>query len=101
MGFVFDRVGSDRKYTKLIRHLELAVVFVAVFEGDGDQVAARVIDIGDVAVGGPDVAVTYRAARGGGDVDLDVPEVLKERHREGVAVDGGQDGVGFWGMMNS
>ena len=78
----------------LIRHLELAVVLVAVLEGDGDHVAARVVNVGDVAVGSPNVAVTYRTTRSGGDVDLNVAEVLGERHREGVAVDGGQDGVG-------
>jgi hypothetical protein len=38
------------------------------------------------------VAVAYRTARGAGDVDLYVTEVLGERHREDVAVDGGLDG---------
>ena len=82
-----------------IRHLELAVVLVAVPEGDGDHVVTRVGDVGDVAVGGPDVAVAYRTARGGGDVNLDVAEVLGERHREDVAVDGGVDGRGSWASL--
>ena len=85
---------------KLIRHLELAVIFVAVFEGDGDNVAARVVDVGDVAVRSPDMAVAYRAARSGGDVDLDVAEVLGERQRKSVAVDGGLDGGCFWHTLN-
>jgi len=78
-----------------IRHLELAVVLVPVGQGEGHDVAAGVVDIDDVAVGGPDVPVIHGAARGIGDLDLHIAEVLGEDHRQRVPVDGGLDGGAF------
>ena len=77
-----------------IRHVELAVVLVAVGEGDGDHVAACAGEVGGEAVGGPNGGVVDPIAHGGGDIDLDCSEVLGEGYREGMAVDIGQDGVG-------
>ena len=83
----------------LVRHFKLSVVLIAVPEGDGDDVVARVGDVGDVAVGSPDVAVIDRATRSSGDLDLNIAEILKEGHREGVAVDGGIDGRASWSVF--
>ena len=84
-----------------IRHLELAVVLVAVGEGDGDHVASSAGDVGGEAVGRPNGGVIDPVAQGGGDLDLDRPEVLGEGHREGMAVNIGQDGRAFGGVVNS
>ena len=83
-----------------IRHLELAVVLVAVGQGEGHDVAAGVVKVGDVAVGGPDVPVIHGAARGIGDLDLHIAEVLGENHRQLVPVDGGLDSGGFGYSLN-
>ena len=85
----------------LIRHLELAVVLVAVGEGEGDYVASRVGDVEHHAVGRWGADEVHRQACGGGDVDGDLAKVLGEGHREEMAVDGGNDGVGFGFLMNS
>ena len=71
----------------LIRHLELAVVLIAVGEGDGDHVTACAGEVGGKAIGRPNRGVFYPVAQGGGDIDLDRPEVLGEGYCEGMAVD--------------
>ena len=78
-----------------VAHLELAVVLVAVFEGDGDHVTARVGDVGKIAAWGEETAVIDRTTRCGGDLNLDIAQVLGESHRKQVAVDGGIDGRSF------
>ena len=87
------RRQSRRWVGKLVRHLEFAVVLVAVGEGDRDNVLARVDDLGYEGVGGPDMTVIDRAAGRGGDLDLDVAQVLCEGHRKEMAVDVSLDGV--------
>ena len=79
----------------LFRHLELAIVLFAIGQGEVDHVAPGVVEISDVAVGGPQIPVIHRSAGGIGDLYLDLPEVLCENHRERVAVDGGLDGRAF------
>ena len=73
-------------------NLELAIVLVAFWQGEGDYVAAGVIDVDAVTVGGEHLEHLDTVAVVIGDVDLDHSEVLGEDHRQPVAIKGGLDG---------
>ena len=55
-----------------IRHLELADVLVTVFEGEGDEVVARMGDVEVHAVGRVDGGGVHGVAGVGGEVDVNL-----------------------------
>ena len=89
------------KQQGLIRHLELAVILVAVGQGEVDDVAARVGDVEVHAVGGGDGCGVNFVAVGGGYLNRHLAKVLQEDNGKDVTVDGGLDGVAFGDTLYS
>ena len=56
------RLTRSQRWEESIHYLKLAIVLVAVFEGDGDHIRACAVDVGDKTVGSPDLAVIDRSA---------------------------------------
>ena len=83
----------------LIRHRELAVVFVAVGEGEVYDVVARLRDVDDQAVGRGCCFVAETHAVGSGHLHVNLADVLREGNGQRVAVNGSMDGRTPWGVL--
>ena len=77
----------------LIRHGELAVVFVAVGEGEGDDVIARKRDVVEQSFWRMRGFISQDDARNGGDFNGHLPDAFGEGDGQAMAVDGGVDGI--------
>ena len=78
--------------SQLIRHLELAVILITVWQGEGDNVTPRAGDVNVYASGRwggfyPDFVVV-----GIGNYDVDLAKIFQEDYSKIMAVDGGLDG---------
>ena len=83
----------------LVCYGKFPVILVAVGEGEGDNVVARKRDVELQTIGREARVGLHIAASGGSDFHGHLAEVLGEDHGEGVAVDGGLDGVAFWNAL--
>ena len=83
----------------LIRHRELAVVLVAVGEGEVYDVIARLRDVDDQAVGRRRCFVAEKQTVGSGNHHCHLADVLREGNGQRVAVNGSMDGRTPWGVL--
>ena len=85
----------------LIRHRKLTVILVTIGESESDNVVSRLGDVELEAVG----RLHGRVAENHRSWDLvqlhrHITDVLREGHREVMAIDGGLDGVAFGDALN-
>ena len=78
-----------------IRHLELAVIDIAVGQGEGDDITPRAGDVNDHAVGRGSRLGLHLAATCQRNLNRHLAEVFKKDDGKRVAVNGGINGRCF------